>query len=127
MHATAPAATLGLVKCLHTIAWRFFAGCIVAIPVAAYVGQFDAAAWLAAVFAIEVCVLVAKRLRCPLAAIAARCTQDRTDSFDIYLPRWLAKYNKVIFGARYVAGIVYSVPTSKPLATMPVAVLRSTP
>lgn len=91
-------AALRRVKVLHTVAWAFFAGCIVAIPIAALAGRFELAAWLAAVVAIEVCVLLLNRFRCPLTAVAARYTEDRRDNFDIYLPLWLAKYNKLIFG-----------------------------
>ena len=33
-----PSTALVLVKLVHTLAWAFFAGCIVALPVAAYRG-----------------------------------------------------------------------------------------
>ncbi len=33
---------------------------------------------------------------------AARFTEDRADNFDIYLPNWLARYNKAIFGTLFV-------------------------
>ena len=39
------------------------------------------------------------------------CRLHRGDSgagFDIYLPEWLARYNKQIFGPLYVAGVVYA-------------------
>ncbi len=45
--------------------------------------------------------------RCPLTRVAARFTTDRRDNFDIFLPDWLARYNKEIFGGLYVAGLVY--------------------
>ena len=34
--------------------------------------------------------------RCPLTDVAARYTTDRAENFDIHLPLWLAKYNKII-------------------------------
>ncbi len=34
--------------------------------------------------------------------LAARHTSDRAANFDIYLPNWLARYNKVIFGTLFV-------------------------
>ena len=37
---------------------------------------------------------------------AARYTSDRRDNFDIWLPEWLARYNKQLFGTLYVVGIV---------------------
>ena len=45
---------------------------------------------------------------CPLTAVAARYTEDRRPNFDIYLPEWLAKYNKHIFGPLYIAGVVFA-------------------
>jgi len=55
---------------------------------------------------VEVLVLVFNRMRCPLTGVAARYTDDRRDNFDIYLPEWVARHNKTIFGTLYVAGIV---------------------
>lgn len=60
---------------------------------------------------VEVVVLVANRWRCPLTDVAARYTDDRRDNFDIYLPLWLARHNKEIFGGLYAAGIAYAVAT----------------
>ncbi|MEO8451182.1 MAG: hypothetical protein ABI647_15400 [Gemmatimonadota bacterium] len=104
-----PSAALTAVKTVHTIAWAFFAGCIVAIPVVSWRGQHRAAAWLAAIVLVEVGILVLNRWRCPLTAVAARYTDDRRDNFDIYLPEWLAKYNKLVFGLLYVGGIFFAV------------------
>jgi hypothetical protein len=94
------------IKLFHTAVWGFFAGCIVAIPIAALAGRFKLAASLAGVVLIEVLILVANRWNCPLTAVAARYTTERRPNFDIYLPSWLARHNKTIFGALYVAGIV---------------------
>jgi hypothetical protein len=95
------------IKLAHTIAWAFFAGCIVAIPVLTWAVEFRYAALCSAVVAVEVLVLVLNAWRCPLTNIAARYTSDRRDNFDIYLPGWLARYNKVIFGAIYVLGLLF--------------------
>jgi hypothetical protein len=40
--------------------------------------------------------------------LAARHTDDRRANFDIYLPEWLARYNKQLFGPLYVAGMVFA-------------------
>ena len=55
---------------------------------------------------VEVVVLALNKWRCPLTALAARYTTDRRANFDIYLPEWLAKHNKVIFGTIYLVGVV---------------------
>lgn len=96
------------VKIVHTIAWAFFAGCIVAIPVASWLGNHAAAAWLTAIVFVEVAILLVNRWRCPLTSLAARFTDERHDNFDIYLPLWLAKYNKLIFGVLFCAGLVFA-------------------
>jgi hypothetical protein len=105
----APATTLRLVKIVHTLVWALFAGCVVAIPVAAWRGELAWAIALIAIVFVEVGVLLANRWRCPLTDVAARYTDERADNFDIYLPLWLARYNKVVFGTLYVAGMLFTV------------------
>ncbi len=103
-----PAATrtavLTTIKVVHTVVWALFAGCILAIPIASLYGDNLAALWLVTIVVVEVAVLAANKWRCPLTALAARYTTDRRANFDIYLPEWLAKHNKVIFGAIYLVG-----------------------
>lgn len=97
------------VKVVHTIVWAFFVLCIVAIPLMAWRGDFVHAAWFVGIVLVEVLVLVVNRWRCPLTPVAARFTEDRRANFDIFLPEWLARHNKVVFGGLYVAGIAYLV------------------
>jgi hypothetical protein len=96
------------IKAAHTLVWALFAGCIVAIPFASWQGEHRAAAWLMAIVFVEVAVLALNRMRCPLTGWAGRYTDDRRDNFDIYLPLWLARRNKLIFGALYVAGSAFA-------------------
>jgi len=93
-----------LIKLLHTIIWAFFAGCIIALPLAGLRRRFDWALALTAVVLLECVALLANRGRCPLTGLAAEFTEDRADNFDIYLPIWLARYNKTIFGSLLLAG-----------------------
>ena len=60
------------------------------------------AAGLAGAVLLETAVLAANRWQCPLTDIAARYTDDRRENFDIYLPLWLARYNKEIFGPLFL-------------------------
>ena len=103
-----PSAALQTVKIVHTLAWAFFAGCIVAIPFATYAGDFFAAFVLIAIVLLEVLVLIVNRWRCPLTDVAARYTAARRDNFDIFLPELLARHNKLIFGSLFVAALVYT-------------------
>jgi hypothetical protein len=40
--------------------------------------------------------------------VAARYTEDRRDNFDIYLPVWIARRNKSIFGTLFVLGSLFT-------------------
>jgi hypothetical protein len=103
-----PSSALRTVKIVHTLAWAFFAGCIVAIPVATYAGNFFAAFVLIGIVLVEVVILVVNGWRCPLTDVAARYTDDRADNFDIYLPLLLARYNKLIFGWLFAGALAYT-------------------
>jgi hypothetical protein len=93
-----------VVKLAHTVVWVFFVSCIVAIPVAAWGGRYRVAVAAFALVCVEVAVLALNGWKCPLTAIAARYTDDRAPNFDIYLPQWIARYNKEIFGPLFVLG-----------------------
>ncbi len=101
-------AALTATKIIHTIAWAFFASCILAIPIAAWHGAFRIACWLIAVVSVEVLVLAVNGMVCPLTKVARRYTDARHDNFDIYLPLWLARYNKHIFGTLFAASLAFT-------------------
>lgn len=90
---------LTAIKLLHTAIWAFWAGCILALLIAGFIRRFDWAAILTALTLVECGVLALNRGRCPLTDLAARFTNERADNFDIYLPNWLARHNKAIFGS----------------------------
>lgn len=96
-----------IIKLLHTVAWLCFVACIVAVPIAAEVKHFRVAAILSGVVLAECLTLGVNRCRCPLTNLAAAYTEERTDNFDIYLPLWLARNNKLIFGSLFVAGEIF--------------------
>ena len=96
------------IKVVHTVAWAFFVAAILAIPVTATIGRFDLAAFASGIVLLEVITLALNRWHCPLTPIAARYTTDRRANFDIYLPEWLARLNKQIFGPLYVLAMLYA-------------------
>ena len=77
---------------LHPVRYRLLA----------YTRHFRWALILTAFVVCECAVLAANRGQCPLTPLAARFTDDRAANFDIYLPEWLARHNKVIFGTLFV-------------------------
>jgi hypothetical protein len=79
----------------------------VAIPFAGARHQFRRAAVLSGLVLVECAVLAVNRGRCPLTDLASRYTEERTDNFDIYLPLWLARRNKTIFGTLFAVGELF--------------------
>ena len=65
-------------------------------------GRFRWAVILSGIVLLECGVLAVNGGRCPMTDLAARYTLDRAANFDIYLPNWLARYNKAIFGTLFV-------------------------
>jgi hypothetical protein len=92
------------IKLLHTVIWAIMAASIVALPWAAWFAQLRWALGLTMLVLGECVVLAVNGGRCPLTDVAARYTEERAPNFDIYLPLWLARHNKRIFGSLFVAG-----------------------
>ena len=82
---------MGSVGWLHPGAARY--GFPAALPLGAH---------LDGIRCLRMRVLAANRGQCPLTDWAARFTEDRAANFDIYLPDWLARNNKAIFGTLFV-------------------------
>ena len=96
------------IKTAHTLVWIFFVLCIFAIPVMSWRGDDSLAALFVGIVAIEVAVLALNKWRCPMTPLAARFTESRMPNFDIFLPQWLARHNKQIFGLIYAAGTMFA-------------------
>jgi hypothetical protein len=95
---------LTVIKLFHTVIWAILAGSIVVLPLAGVLRRFRWAAILTGLVLLECGVLAVNGGRCPLSDLAARFTDSNADNFDIYLPNWLARHNKAIFGVLFVAG-----------------------
>jgi hypothetical protein len=105
---SASASQLVAIKLLHTVVWLFFVACIAAVPVAGGLHRFKLAAIFAGLVLVECLILAVNHCRCPLTDVAARMTPEISPNFDIYLPVWLARYNKQIFGMLFLAGGLYA-------------------
>jgi hypothetical protein len=98
---------LAAIKLLHTAIWAFLVACILVLPVFGLANRLDWALAVTVLVLAECGVLVLSRGRCPLTSLAARYTEDREENFDIYLPRWLARHNKMVFGTLFIAGELF--------------------
>lgn len=97
---------LVLIKLLHTLIWAIMAAATLFIFYAGIVGLSGPLLTVCiALLSVESLVLIFNGWVCPLTPVAARYTAERGASFDIYLPKWLARYNKLIFGTIFVIGL----------------------
>jgi len=92
-------------KLFHTAVWAFFVASILAFPLLGALGKFKWAIWLAVIVLGECAALALNHWRCPISNVADRLTDDRAPNYDIYLPAWLARWNKEIFGTLFVLGL----------------------
>jgi hypothetical protein len=78
---------------------------------AVFINKIDKLVWIGfSLIILEGLVLLIFKNNCPLTLIARRYSNDTSDNFDIYLPEWLAKYNKLIYTILFiliVLGIIY--------------------
>ena len=105
--------TLSAIKTVHTIIWLFFNMVFLYMVYAVIVNKIDKYVWIGmSLFALEIIVLLVFKGKCPLTIIARRYSNSAKDNFDIYLPNWLAKNNKVIYSVFlivFLGGLVYRV------------------
>lgn len=98
---------LVLIKTIHTIVWLIFVFAILYIVYAGLFDRVNAFVWICiGAVILEAIVLLINRWRCPLTDIAGKYTSDHSVGFDIFIPNWLAKYNKIIFTSIFVLGLI---------------------
>ena len=102
-----PSEKLIAVKIVHTLIWLFFVTAIFYILYSGISNKITLTTWIAIGLIIaEGVVLVMFRMFWPLTLIARKYSDSEKDNFDIYLPNWLARYNKIIFTTIYLVGVI---------------------
>ena len=95
-----------IVKTLHTLVWIFFNVVIFYFLYAVIVDHIDKWVWIClGLIGAETCILLAFGNVCPITMVARNYSLSSRDNFDIYLPTWLARYNKQIYSTIVVIGI----------------------
>jgi hypothetical protein len=98
---------LVLVKILHTIIWVFFNVVIFYLLYAVVIDRIDKWVWICiSLIILEVITLIVFKKICPVTLIARKYSDSKKDNFDIYLPNWLAKYNKEFYTVIVLIAIV---------------------
>lgn len=95
-----------LIKTVHTLVWLFFNVVIFYMLYAVIVNKLDLWLWIGyGLFVLEGITLLVFKFFCPLTIIARKYSDSSRANFDIYLPHWLAKYNKLIYTS--LLGIIF--------------------
>jgi hypothetical protein len=106
---------LMLVKIIHTLVWLFFNVVLFYMAYAVIINKIDKFIWIGiALIILEGIVLLIFNKMCPLTVIARKYSDSTKDNFDIYLPNWLAKWNKLIYTTLFgliVFGLIYRIFT----------------
>jgi hypothetical protein len=102
-----PATKLLLIKLLHTAILVFFNIVIFFFLYAVITNRLDVWMWIAlGLIAAECLVLLVFNRICPVTIVARKYSNSKAANFDIFLPEWLAKYNKEIYGTIVAIGLV---------------------
>jgi hypothetical protein len=98
---------LVFVKTLHTAIWAIMVAAICCILYAGLSGAVTTVTYISVgLMVFEGVALVVGRGSCPLTPIARQYSDSQKANFDIYLPEWVARHNKTIFGTLLVIGLV---------------------
>jgi hypothetical protein len=95
------------IKLIHTAIWVFFNVVIFYMLYAVLINKIDKWIWigLSLIFLEGVVLLIFKNI-CPVTLVARKYSSSDRDNFDIYLPEWLARYNKQIYSSIVVLIII---------------------
>jgi hypothetical protein len=87
-----------IIKTIHTLVWLFFNVVIFYMLYAVIVNKLNIWLWIGyGLFVLEGIALLLFKFFCPLTVMARKYSSSTRANFDIYLPHWLAKYNKLIY------------------------------
>jgi len=94
---------LNQIRILHTAIWAFMNAVIFYLLYAVVSDKIDIWVWICIGTILAEClVLLAYKGFCPLTIVARRYSKSTKDNFDIFLPNWLARYNKLIYTTIFV-------------------------
>ncbi|MBT8283984.1 MAG: hypothetical protein HKO75_01260 [Flavobacteriaceae bacterium] len=95
------------IKIIHTVIWLFFVVVIFYVLYSGITGKVNTYTWIAIALVIgEGLTLLIFKMFCPLTLMARKYSDSDKDNFDIFLPNWLAKNNKLIFTSLFVVGVI---------------------
>ena len=102
-----PEKKLLAIKLVHTLIWVFFVAVIFYVLYSGMTNQVNLYPWIGIALILgEGLTLLIFRMFCPLTLIARRYSDSEKENFDIFLPNWLAKHNKLIFTSIFILAVL---------------------
>lgn len=102
-----PRDKLLIIKLVHTIIWMFFVLVIFYILFSGISNRINSFTWIGiGLIIFEGLVLLIFKMYCPLTILARNYSNSQRENFDIFLPNFLAKYNKIIFTSIFLLGLI---------------------
>jgi hypothetical protein len=95
------------IKVLHTVIWAFFVAVILYVLYAGITNTITIYTWIGIGLIVgEGLVLLVFKMYCPLTVLARKYSDSQKANFDIFLPNYLARHNKLIFTSIFIAGLL---------------------
>jgi len=95
------------IRILHTAIWIFFNVVIFYLLYAVVTNRIDKWVWICiGLVLIEGLVLAAFKTMCPVTLVARKYSTSEKANFDIFLPEWLARNNKLIYTSIFIVTII---------------------
>jgi hypothetical protein len=89
---------LVIIKTLHTAIWVFFNIILFYLFYSVISNVITKWVWICiGIIVMEGLILLIFKGTCPLTLVAQKYSDSTKYNFDIYLPNWLARYNKLIY------------------------------
>ena len=102
-----PEKKLLAIKLVHTLIWVFFVAVILYVLYSGLTDHVNLYTWIGIALILgEGLTLLIFRMFCPLTLIARRYSDSEKENFDIFLPNWLAKHNKLIFTSIFILAVL---------------------
>jgi hypothetical protein len=102
-----PKAKLIVIKTIHTAVWVFYNVVIFYLLYAVTANKIDKWVWICiSLVLLEIIILILFKRMCPVTLLARKYSDSSKGNFDIYLPEWLAKNNKLIYSIIFSIGLL---------------------
>ena len=102
-----PEKKLLAIKLVHTLIWAFFVAVIFYVLYSGLTDHVNLYTWIGIALILgEGLTLLIFKMFCPLTLIARKYSDSEKDNFDIFLPNWLAKHNKLIFTSIFILAVL---------------------